>query len=318
MSHLQFFAFKIALVELVRLHLNGHLINKGESVSFKTHHLLGIVRQEPHFLNADSRQYLGTDAVVSHICVEAELFICLDRVKALVLQCISFQFVHQADPPPFLPEIDNNARAFIVHHFHCAVQLSPAITTKRAENISCHTFGMDADKDRFVRFNIPLDQHNVEQIVQIVFIYTDFKIPCIRRGNHDFRRRLIHERFGTHPILNHIRNGTYPDTMFFAEFFERRHSGHGAVIVHDFTDHACRFQAAKSRQIHRPFCLPCPNHHTSLSCSQGKDMPRSDKIARLGIIRNSSENRGGAIRGRDTRCHAAARFYGHGKTGMKG
>ena len=154
------------------------------------------------------------------------------------------------------------------------------------------------------------------QVVDIVFKGQDVKITPKGCGNARLGRHS-YKTLRARSIRHEIRNGADADTVQFTELFKGRHAGHGAVFVHDFTNHGRRFQPGQTGQIHGAFCLSDPDHDTAIPRSQGEDMARSRQIARFGVIRHCRADGRGTICRRNTCCDPSFGFDGNRKTGLK-
>jgi len=67
---------------------------------------------------------------------------------------------------------------------------------------------------------------------------------------------------------------------------------HGAVVVHDFADHAGGIEPGDASQINGSLCLPCAHQHASIARSQRINMPGPGQIVRLGVGVGSRKNGG--------------------------
>src|ERR1700733_15756507 len=119
------------------------------------------------------------------------------------------------------------------------------------------------------------------------------------------------------PMTNQLRNSKHFQTMLAAKLDEIRHSRHGTVVLHDFADDACRFQAGYQGQVHRGFCLSCSHENSSLAGPKWKHMPRSRKVLRGRARIDSDTNRMGAIKGGDARRHSLFCLDALGKRSAK-
>ena len=63
------------------------------------------------------------------------------------------EFVFEADASAFLTEIDQGANACLFNHLQGRDELLAAFAALGVEEVAGHTFGMDADEDRFVVFD---------------------------------------------------------------------------------------------------------------------------------------------------------------------
>ena len=116
------------------------------------------------------------------------------------------------------------------------MQLITAITTQGAKHIAGQTFGVDPDQNRLVRADIALVQSKMLTIVNFIVINNRLKVTAEAGGDHGFSSSRDQEFF-THPVRDHIGNRHNAQIMLFSELAQLRHTGHGAVVIHDLTDH---------------------------------------------------------------------------------
>src|SRR5690606_26609438 len=74
---------------------------------------------------------------------KTEEAIGVDRVGALVLQGVGPDLVRQPDPPPLLPEVEDDPGAPANDLPHGAVELGPAIAFERAEDLPRDALAVD-------------------------------------------------------------------------------------------------------------------------------------------------------------------------------
>ena len=101
-----------------------------------------------------------------------------------------------------------------VHHGHCLVQLVTAVAAQRTENITGQALGMDPHQNRFLRIDLPLDQGDMQQVVDIVLIDDRLEIAGNRRGDDGFGG-LAHKRFHPHPVFDQIGDRADADAVGF-------------------------------------------------------------------------------------------------------
>ena len=68
--------------------------------------------------------------------------------------------------------------------------------------------------------------------------------------------------------------------MPFRKLAELGHPGHGAVVVHDFADHAGGIEPGDARQVDRRLGLARPHEHAAGSRPQGKHVPGARQVLR--------------------------------------
>ena len=263
-------------------------------------------------MHAQIRQNLRADAVIPQIGFEAQRDIGFDGVLAFILQRIRFDLVDQTDAPSFLAHINDDAFSFLLNHFHRAVQLIAAVAAGRSENVAGAAFRVYAHQNVVFFADLSLDQRDVLHVVHVVFIDDDFEIAAVERRQRSFGH-AANERFMLHPIVDQIGDGDDLELMLAGKDFQVRHARHGAVVLHDFTDHARRRQPGQTAQVHRSLGLAGANKNAALARENRKHMPGADNILRFGRGVDGRQNRRGAVRRGNAGGHAVARFDGDGK-----
>ncbi len=107
----------------------------------------------------------------------------------------------------------------------------------------------------------------------------------------------MNERFGPHPVRDHIGHGHDLDIVGRAEGFQGIAPGHVTVFVHDFTDHCRRFESGQPGQIHGPFGCAGPEHHPAPARPQRENMSGTDKVGRGGVVRHCRPDGSGPVTG---------------------
>ena len=95
-----------------------------------------------------------------------------------------------------------------------------------------------------------------------------------------------------------------------AEFAQLRYARHGAVLVHDFADHAGGVEAGETRKIDRGFRLPGTDQHAAIARAQGENVAGPREVVGHGAGLDRGENGPGAIGRGDARGDAVARIDG--------
>ena len=107
----QFFAFgsEVVFIVAVRFHTDRHLLDDLQPVPLESDNFLGVVGQQPDFLDAEIGKDLGADSVLSQVHWEAQFFIGLHCVVATLLQLVGLDLGREADAAPLLPHVKNDA-----------------------------------------------------------------------------------------------------------------------------------------------------------------------------------------------------------------
>jgi len=73
-------------------------------------------------------------------------------------------------------------------------------------------------------------------------------------------------------VRDQVRDGGDFQLVLFGERNQIRQSRHGAVVIHDFTNHARRVQPRQARNVHCRFGMSGTNQNTAVACFQGEDV----------------------------------------------
>ena len=119
--------------------------------------LLGIVGDERHARHAQLAQHFGREIEAALVETEAENFIGIIGVIAIMLQTIGIDLVGDAVTAPLLVEIKQHAAAILGHILHGAAQLIAAITFERTEQIARQAGRMQPHRNRARKIGIADD-----------------------------------------------------------------------------------------------------------------------------------------------------------------
>ncbi len=120
---------------------------------------------------------------------------------------------------------------------------------------------MDADQDVVPHADVPLHQRDVRLPVDDALVSDDPEVPVGRRQR--CASHSLHERFGTHAVLNEVCDGDHEQLVPLREARQLRHACHGPVVIHDFADDTRRVEPRNAREVHGGFGLPGSNQHAS-------------------------------------------------------
>ena len=101
--------------------------------------LFRVVRQQSKFSDSDVFQDLHPNHVVSHIGLEAQAMIRLDRVEPLILKLVGLEFREQSNAPALLGEVHDRSTTFLVDHLHRHVELITAIAPQGIQQVTRET-----------------------------------------------------------------------------------------------------------------------------------------------------------------------------------
>ena len=86
--------------------------------------------------------------VIALVVGETETKVGIDRVEPAILQRIGAQLVGEADPPAFLPKVEQHASARFTDQPKRFLQLRPAIAFERAEHVAGQALAMEPNQRR--------------------------------------------------------------------------------------------------------------------------------------------------------------------------
>ncbi len=120
-----------------------------------------------------------------------------------------------------------------------------------------------------------------------------------------------------HAVVDQVGDGTDLDVVFGGKGFEFGATGHGAVIVHDFADHATGLETGHTRQIAGCLGMPGAGQRPTGLSHQREDMARADDVIGFGVRGRRGLHGACAVSGRDTGRHTGGRLDRNGELGAK-
>ena len=156
-----------------------------------------------------------THAVITQVGSKAQANISLNGIKALILQCISTDFIGQTNATALLTHINDSAAAFLFNHLQCGCQLIATVAAQAAEGITGQALAVYAHEHILFTGNIALDNSNMTKVVQIIFICNDAEIAVFSRQRS--LSSTMHHFFVCLAIGNKLGNGNENELMLFGE-----------------------------------------------------------------------------------------------------
>ena len=120
-------------------------------------------------------------AVITQVGSKAQANVSLYGIKALILQCVSTDFVGQTNATALLTHINNSAAAFLFNHLQCGCQLIAAVAAQAAEGITGQALAVYAHEHILFAGNVTLDNSNMAKVIQIIFICNNAEIAVFSR-----------------------------------------------------------------------------------------------------------------------------------------
>ena len=154
-------------------------------------------------------------AVITQVGSKAQAHVSLYGIKTLVLQCISTDFVGQANATALLTHVNNSAAAFLFNHLQCGCQLVAAVAAQAAEGITGQALAVHAYEHILFAGNISLDNSNMAKVIQIVFVCNNAEIAVFSRQCS--LSGTMHHFFVCLTISNKLGNSDENELMLFGE-----------------------------------------------------------------------------------------------------
>ena len=154
-------------------------------------------------------------AVITQVGSKAQANISLYSIKALILQCISTDFVGQTNATALLTHVNNSAAAFLFNHLQSGCQLVAAVAAQAAEGITGQALAVYAHEHILFAGNVTLDNSNMAKVIQIVFISNNAEIAIFSRQCS--LSSTMHHFFVCLAISNKLGNSNENELMLFGE-----------------------------------------------------------------------------------------------------
>ena len=178
---------------------------------------------------------------------------------------------------------------------------------------------MDAHERRpasRVAGKLATNQRDVQLVVRVARIrdHAEISMP---RGQNRFRN-APNVALVLHAVADQVGDGQQLHSVQAAKFQQLRRARHGAVIVHDFADHAGMIEAGDPRQIHGCFGLSRAHEHAAVPRAQCVHVPGPRQIFGTRVRIRGGQNRGGAVGRARSRGGSAPGVDGLAKRGAEG
>jgi hypothetical protein len=149
---------QISEVGRIRWDFNWYALNNLKTVPFEAHDFPWIVGKKTHFLDMEGRKNLCANAVFTQIRFKTELLVGGHRVMSFVLKRIRLDLVDEANPTPFLAEVEQNTTLGLGDEKQRFVKLISAITADRPKHIPREALTVHANQCWKIRFDLPFHQ----------------------------------------------------------------------------------------------------------------------------------------------------------------
>ena len=266
-------------------------------------------------MRAQLTQNLSANPVIAFIGLETQEDVGFHRILALILQFVSPQLVQQANATTFLIHIKHDTLTGLFHHRHRVVKLFPAIATAGGKHIAGQAARMHADQNRLVLVPAPLDQGQMQGPAIVFGKGMQLEVPVMRRQlDHHF---FLDQAFGADPVGNQVGNRNELDAELVRKLAQFRQTGHRAIVAHHLHQGRRRIKPGHASQVHASFGMPGAPQHTQILRVQRIDMPRTAKVAGLGVRVGQSPDGSRTIGGGYPRSTAFQFVNRHGERGAQ-
>src|SRR5262245_25177046 len=187
MTELLLFRAQVLARQLGYRHFQREQLADAESVTLDAEKLLGIVAEQPDRVYAEVAQDLDAAAVFSFVGAEAQALVGFDRIVSLRLERVRADLVREADAPPFLIEVHEDATALGRNPLQGGLQLVTAVALHGMENIPREAARMQADQDVAAVAEIPVDQRDMglPVVFALVDVNCELAVLCGERCRRD-------------------------------------------------------------------------------------------------------------------------------------
>ena len=190
-----------------------------------------------------------------------------------------------------------------------------AVAALGVEHVPGETLGVHPHQDVLAPLHVALHEGDVLQAVDLVLERDDLELAVLR--GHGGLRHAPHEPLVGQAIGHDLGDGDELDRVLGGEPLQLGAPGHGAVLVHDLTDHARRGQSGQAGQVDGSLGLPHAAQDAPRDRPEREHVPGPTQVARL-RLRVHQQLDGlrpipGADTGRDAEPRVSVHAYREGR-----
>ena len=297
MAHLLLLGEQVKKVFLVGLDFDRHALHNLETVGRDARNLARVICEEAHLADPEVGKNLRSRAVLAQIGLEPEVQVRLDGVHALFLQFIGTQLVAEPDTSTFLAAQVQEHAPVLADKLHGRLQLLAAIAAHAPENIARKAFAVHAHVNRLAEIGIARHPGHMFHAIGGALVGIRLEITVL--GRHMRGCHTLHEFFVTQAVVNQIADGNNLEVELLGHFLELRHAGHSPILVHDFNEGGGRAESSELCEVDSGLGMASTTEHAFFLCIQGRNMPRTAKVTRLGIRVRKRKNGRSTVMGRN-------------------
>ena len=134
-----------------------------------------------------------------------------------------------------------------------------------ANNVGHGIHGVHAHQHRLARADISLDHCQMLDLIDLTLVRDHPPVVAVRRAHkplfHGFHQPLRGAAVG-----DKVGDGAELEIMALRVGHQIRQTGHGAVVVHDFADHAGGGQPGQTGDVHCGFRMAGADQRAAVTC----------------------------------------------------
>ncbi len=201
--------------------------------------------------------------------------VSLDGVVTPFLEGVGPELVCEADPPPLLAHVEEDAVPVLPDQPHGEVELVAAVAPPRPEDVPGEALGVDPDEG-VVGGGVSGDEGEVALAVDEALVSDGDKVALIRREAD--LSDPSHQFLAPHPPLDQPVDGEHLDAVLFCETLQLRKPRHRPVLGHHLADDGRRVQSCHPRQIDGGLGVARPAEDAPLLGPQREGVARHDEV----------------------------------------
>src|SRR5688500_12322169 len=226
---------------------------------------------------------------------------------AAVLELVRLELVEQANAPPFLVEIHDDAAPFVRDHLHRGVQLPPAIASHGVEHVAREALRVHADENLFPVADVAVDERDVLARVHVIAVADDAPVLPRHLGGQARFGDAMDEPLVLEPVRHELRDGDEREVVLYREAGEAIPLHRAAVLVQDLADHAGWIEPREPCKVYRRLRVSDALEDAAVARAKWMHVPRPAKVvAHRGRVDRDLDGRR-AIGGADARRHTEPR-----------
>jgi len=306
------FRLEVEFVVGVGGQAEGELFHDSEAVSVEPDDLFRVVGEEADLAHAEVMEDLGAHAVVAEVGGESEFLVGFHGVAAVFLEFVGMDFGGESDAASFLSQVEEHS-SLGGDERHGGVQLAAAIAAPGAEDIAGEAFRVHPDQNGPVGDNRTVGQGEMVRAVGRDAVEVALEVAVIGGQLDGFL--AFDELLVAAAVFDDLCNRAGLESMAALVVSEFPDAGHGAILVHDFADHAGGGEAGHAREVDGGFGMPGASEDAVVHGLQGEDVAGLDEGGGSGCRVGEEADGAGAVGGGDAGADSVGGIHRDGECG---